>query len=435
MKTKRIVKFNIKESCIDFEYIKQQLKESKEVYNYANYILRQMYFKNSQKGNYSLKFVNEYSELEYMLTKYIKENKQFTSLFYNIICQFARIKGLSINSKIVQGIVRKLKNDWQSYWSLLKKKTNKTYDKKINIPRYKKKYNLVEYNNQTISKEKLKLGYIGTAKMKQGIKLGKKYNCVNCKSFRIYEKNNKFVCEIIYEKDIKEIKQGNRVAAIDIGVVNLFTLSFNYNKKGISVKTGLKGINQYFNKEKARLQSRLPQKQFISKQIQALMSKRSNQLRNCIGYYCNKVIKLLISENINKLIIGYNKDWKQEVNFGRKNKKSTQNFVCIPFRQILNILKYKCLDNGIEYVEQEESYTSKASYIDNDNIPVFNKNNTTKYKFSGRRIKRDLYKTKDNKIIDADLNGSLNILRKAGIKLIEPLEYLKFNNIFTSKLV
>ena len=165
------------------------------------------------------------------------------------------------------------------------------------------------------------------------------------------------------------------------------------------------------------------------------MSKRSNQLRNCIGYYCNKVIKLLISENINKLIIGYNKEWKQEVNFGRKNKKSTQNFVCIPFRQILNILKYKCLDNGIEYVEQEESYTSKASYIDNDNIPVFNKNNTTKYKFSGRRIKRGLYKTKDNQIIDADLNGSLNILKKAGIKLIEPLEYLRFNNIFTSKLV
>ena len=270
--------------------------------------------------------------------------------------------------------------------------------------------------------------------MKQGIKLGKKYNCVNCKSFRIYEKNNKFVCEIIYEKDIKDIKPGNRVAAIDIGVTNLFVISFNYNKKGISVKTELKGINQYFNKEKARLQSRLSQKQFISKQIQALMSKRSNQLRNCIGYYCNKVIKLLISENINKLIIGYNKEWKQEVNFGRKNKKSTQNFVCIPFRQILNILKYKCLDNGIEYVEQEESYTSKASYIDNDDIPVFNKSNT-KYKFSGRRIKRGLYKTKDNKIIDADLNGSLNILKKAEIKLIEPLEYLKFNNIFISKLV
>ena len=428
MRVKRVLKFNIKESCVDFEYIKQQLKESKEVYNYANYILRQMYFKNSKDNKYSLEFVNEYSELEYMLIKYIKENKQFTSLFYNIISSFARIKGLSINSKIVQGIVRKLKNDWQSYWSLLKKKT-----KPVKLPRYKKKYNLVEYNNQTISKEKLKLGYIGTAKMKQGIKLGKKYNCINCKSFRIYERNNKFVCEIIYEKDIKDIKQGNRVAAIDIGVTNLFVISFNYNKKGISVKTGLKGINQYFNKEKARLQNRLPQKQFISKQIQSLMSKRSNQLRNCIGYYCNKVIKLLISENINKLVIGYNKDWKQEVNFGR-NKKSTQNFVCIPFRQILNILKYKCLDNGIEYVEQEESYTSKASYIDNDNIPVFNKSNT-KYKFSGRRIVRGIYKTKDNKIINADLNGSLNILRKAGIKLIEPLEYLKFNNIFTSKLV
>ena len=101
----------------------------------------------------------------------------------------------------------------------------------------------------------------------------------------------------------------------------------------------------------------------------------------------------------------------------------------------MDILKYKLEDNGIEYIEQEESYTSKASYLDNDNIPIYKENDDTNYIFSGKRIKRGIYKSKNGKIINADLNGALNILKKAGIKLIEPLEYLKFDNVFASKLV
>ena len=101
----------------------------------------------------------------------------------------------------------------------------------------------------------------------------------------------------------------------------------------------------------------------------------------------------------------------------------------------MNILKYKLEDNGIEYKEQEESYTSKASYIDNDDIPIYKENDNTNYIFSGRRVKRSIYKTKQDKIINADLNGALNILKKSGEKLIEELEYLRHQNIFTSKLV
>ena len=115
-------------------------------------------------------------------------------------------------------------------------------------------------------------------------------------------------------------------------------------------------------------------------------------------------------------------------------KKNNQNFVSIPFRKILDILKYKLEDNGIEYKEQEESYTSKASYLDNDEIPIY-KEETNEIKFNGRRIKRGIYKSKQGKIINADLNGALNILKKSGEKLIEELEYLKYKNIFTSKLV
>ena len=434
MKVKRIVRFNIKKSHIDYKYIKTQLIESKETYNFANYILRQLYFKNSNKHKYSLEFINEYPSLKDLFLKYIEENKQFSSLFYKIICEFSKLRQYSINLKIVQNIVDKLKNDWTSYWKLLKMKNNKTYDKKINIPRYKKKYNLVEYNNQVISKKKLKLGYIGTDKMKQGIKIANRHKDLDCKCFRIYNnKNDKFVCELIYEKEIEEVEKNNKVASIDIGLENLFTIAFNYNKKGISIKgSRLKAINQYFNKVKSKLQSLLPSKQYVSKAINQLLYKRTEQLRNYIGYYTNKLIEILKEEKISKLVIGYNKEWKQEINIGSKNN---QNFVSIPFRKILDILKYKLEDNGIEYKEQEESYTSKASYLDNDDIPIYKEKDDTNYIFSGRRIKRGIYKSKQGKIINADLNGALNILKKSGEKLIEELEYLRFENIFTSKLV
>lgn len=433
MKVKRVVKFKIKKSHIDYKYIKTQLIESKEIYNFANYILRQLYFKNSNNHNYSLDFIEEYPTLKELFLEYIDENKQFSTLFYKIICEFSKLKQYSVNLKIVQNIVDKLKNDWTSYWKLLKLIKDKTYSKKINIPKYKKKYNLVEYNNQVLSKKKLKLGYIGTDKMKQGIKIANKHKDLACKCFRIYNKNDKFICELIYEKELIEIETNNRVASVDLGVENLFTIAFNYNKKGISIKGDkLKAINQYFNKIKANLQSLLPNKQYVSKRINLLLYKRKEQLRNHIGYYTNKIIEILKTEKISKLVVGYNKEWKQEINIGSKNN---QNFVNIPFRNILNILKYKLEDNGIEYKEQEESYTSKASYLDNDNIPVYEENDGSDYRFSGKRITRGIYKSKQGKLINADLNGALNILKKSGEKLIEKLEYLKFENIFTSKLV
>ena len=207
MKVKRIVKFNIKKSHIDYDYIKIQLIESKEIYNFANYVLRQIYFKNTNNYKYSLNFINEYPSLTELFLQYIEENKQFTTLFYKIICEFSKLKRYSINSKIVQNIVDKLKNDWTSYWGLLKAKKDKTYNKKINIPAYKKKYNLVEYNSQVMSKKKLKLGYIGTDKMQQGIKIAKKHQDLNCKCFRIYEKHDKLFCELIYEKDITKVEK------------------------------------------------------------------------------------------------------------------------------------------------------------------------------------------------------------------------------------
>lgn len=144
--------------------------------------------------------------------------------------------------------------------------------------------------------------------MIQGIKIANKHKNLECKCFRIYHKNNKFICELIYEKEIKEIETNNRVASIDIGLENLFTVAFNYNKKGISIKgSKLKSINQYFNKMKSKLQSLLINNNYITNAIKQLLYKREEQLRNYIGYYTNKLIELLKMENIKKLVVGYNK--------------------------------------------------------------------------------------------------------------------------------
>ena len=434
MTVKRIVKFNIKKNHVDYNYIKQQSIESKEIYNYANYIIRQIFFKKSKNNKYNMDFVDEYPELKALFTKYIEEDKQFTSLFNNIIRKFAKLKEFSINSKIVQDIVRKLKSDWDSYWALFNLVKNKQYDKQVNIPKYKKQYNLVEYNNQVLSKKKLKLGFIGTDKMKQGIKISNSHKELHCKCFRIFYKNNNFVCELIYEKEINDqtVPTG-KTASIDLGLENLFTVAFNYNKKGISFKgTNLKSINQYFNKEKSKLQSLLPKNEYYSKRINHLFYKREEQLRNVIGYYSNRLIDLLVNEGISTLVIGHNKDWKNKINIGKVNN---QNFVSIPFNKVIDIIKYKAEDFGIKCIEQEESYTSKASFLNNDNIPTFNEDENKKYTFSGKRITRNLYKTKNNQIIDADLNGALNIMKKANIEMLSSLDYLKFNNIFTCKLV
>lgn len=434
MIVKRVVKFNIKKNHVDYNYIKQQLIESKEIYNYANYIIRQLFFKKSKNHQFSLDFVDEYPELKDLFTKYIEEDKQFTTLFCKIIRKFAKLKEFSINSKIIQSIIRRLNSDWNSYWGLLKLAKNKQYDKPINIPKYKKQYNLVEYTNQVLSKKKLKLGFIGTDKMKQGIKISNFHKDLNCKCFRIFYKNNNFVCELIYEKEINDqTNSTGKVASIDLGLENLFTVAFNYNKKGISFKgSKLKSINQYFNKETSKLQSLLPKNQYSSKRILHLFYKREKQLRNIIGYYSNRLMELLVKEEISTLVIGHNKNWKDKINIGKVNN---QNFVSIPFSKIIDIIKYKTEDLGIKCIEQEESYTSKASFLDNDNIPTFNEGENQKHTFSGKRITRNIYKTKNNQIIDADLNGALNIMKKANIEMLTPLDYLKFDNIFTCKLI
>ena len=428
MKVKRTGRFKVKASHPDYELIKVHTIEAKEIYNYANYIIRQIYFKNSENHEYSMEFIHEYPELNKDFEIYLKESKKFTSTFYRIICNFSRIKGHSLNSKMVQGIVNILKRDWKSYWKLLKLKTVGKYDKPVNIPRYKRKYSTVEYNPQVISKTKLKSGYIGTAGMKEGFKIPKFYKEYDLKSARALWKNNELYMEIIYEKEVPETKLNEKVASIDLGGKILMAVAYNFNRRGICISANmLRSINHYYNKIIGIMTSLLPKGKKISKAIVNLWRKREEQIRNLLGYYTNRLIEELVSLNVSKLIIGKNKEQKQEIDL--HSKLENRNFCMIPFNKLIEILKYKCEENGIECIEQEESYTSKASFLDNDFIPVYGTEDK-EYEFSGWRNGR-IYKIKgkDQKI-HADLNGAFNIMRKAGHELLEKVNFLNNNWIF-----
>lgn len=428
MKMKRAGKFRVKENHPDYELIKLHTIEAKEIYNYANYIIRQLYFKNSKNHDYSMEFIHEYPELNKDFESYLKENNQFTSTFYRIICNFSKIKEYSLNSKMVQGTVNILKRDWKSYWRLLKLKTDGKYDKPVNIPRYKKKYSIVEYNPQVISKTKLKNGYVGTAGMEEGFKIPKFYKEYDLKSARALWKNNSLHMEVIYEKKVTEKNKNEKVASVDLGCKILMAVAYNFNRRGICISANmLRSINHYYNKIIGIMSSLLPKGKKISNAIINLWRKRDEQVRNLFGYYTNKLIEELVSLNISKLIIGKNREQKQEIDL--HSKLENRNFCMIPFNKLIEILKYKCQENGIECIEQEESYTSKASFLDNDFIPVYGEENRD-YEFSGWRNGR-IYKIKGKKQkIHADLNGAFNIMRKAGHELTEDIPFLLKNWIF-----
>lgn len=146
-----------------------------------------------------------------------------------------------------------------------------------------------------------------------------------------------------------------------------------------------------------------------------MLAWRHDEIRNLFGRITNRFIAFLLREGVTKLIVGEAKGWKDEVDIGRVNN---QNFVHIPFGSLVKILRYKCEDVGILLVTHDESYTSKASFLDNDFVPTYRKPKESEekpsYAFSGFRVKRGLYRTKDRVFINADLNGALNIMRKAG---------------------
>ena len=342
---------------------------------------------------------NLYNSALYAIRQYYFENKKYLS-WVNINNNFVKDKQVdyyALPCKVSQQTLKMVDQNMKSFFNAIKAKKSKA-----KLPKYLDKVKgrfVVTYTNQAIGKKALQNGYVELSKTNIKIKTKVK----DVKQVRIVPQNNFIVVEVLYE--VRPKPHGNSkemYCGIDFGLNNLMTCSFQNDSPLIINGKPLKSINWYYNKEKSRLQSLLDGRKKTSKRIQNITLKRNNRINDYLHKTTKIFVNYLVSKEINNVVIGYNKEWKQGINIGRVNN---QNFVGIPYYKLLNMLTYKCELEGISVIVTEESYTSKCSFLDDEDICKHEE-------YYGKRIKRGLYKASDGRLINADVNGALNILKK-----------------------
>lgn len=339
----------------EYNILKELCRVAKSLTNQAIYNVRQYYFQEKQY----LRYESNYHEL--------KNSENYRML----------------NSNMAQQNIKDVDFMFKSFFALIKLAKQGKYNfRHIRLPKYLPKNS---YSNLIIGQ------------------------------IRIIPKFSARFFEIQYTYEIQEENiqlNTNNALAIDLGVNNLCTCVTNEGKSFIIDGKKLKSINQFFNKRNAKLQS-IKDKQNIKKQTrqQYLISqKRKNRVEDYINKACRYIINYCLSNDIGTLVIGYNQSFQNKANLG---KKTNQTFTQLPFGRVKEKLEYLCKRYNIGYILQEESYTSKASFFDNDELPTYNADNPQIYEFSGKRVRRGLYQTKDGYCFNADCNGALNILRKS----------------------
>ena len=365
----------------DYRSIKELCHIAKNLTNQAIYNIRQHYFAQGKYLNY---------EKNYAL---LKSSDNYRTL----------------NSNMAQQILKEVDGSFKSFFGLLKKaKQGKHALKDCRLPRYLPKdgYTTLIIGDIRLKGNKLKLPYSNSYRKTHNaveiaippILLDKKV-----KEIRIIPKADARFFEIQYTYEAECIQRNlntTNVLALDLGINNLVTGLSSKGETFIIDGRRLKSINQWFNKENARSQS-IKDKQNYGRKP----TNRQKALARRVIDYC-------IDHDIGTLVVGYNETFQKDSNIGRRNN---QTFVNIPYGKLRDKLEYLCELNGIILVMQEESYTSKASFWDKDVIPVYKSNDTEEYLFSGKRIHRGQYRTASGQVLNADVNGALNILRKSSV--------------------
>lgn len=349
---------------------------SKNLYNATLYTVRQYYFANKQFLNYQT--VNKI---------YAGGNQPDYR---------------ALPAKVAKHTQMLVEQNFKSFFGLLKLKAQGKYNKPIKIPRYLKKTGkqVVHYEKGAISFKAQ--GFIQLSKT--NIKIKTKLTKESVQFVRLVPKNHYVVIEIGYNVKEPELKSNNNVLAIDIGINNIASCVTTDGDKLLVNGKPLKYINHNYNKAaaKARGQLKITHNQNSSHYISQITNKRNNRINDYLHKITTYIVNHAVSKNIGTIVVGYNKEWKQDTNMGKVNN---QNFVHIPFYRLINLLEYKCRLKGIRFQTITESYTSKCSFVDNEEI----KKHQT---YSGKRISREWFKTKDGLIINADINGAYNILKK-----------------------
>ena len=391
--------------------VKQQVKHlSKEEYR----TIRELCHVAKNLTNEAIYNVRQYYFTEGEFLKYEKN--------YTLLKTSSNYKAL--NSNMAQQILKEVDGSFKSFFGLLKLAKQGRYAfKDCKLPYYLPKdgYATLVIGFVRLNGNKLVLPFSNSFKKTHKtieitippVLLDKKV-----KEIRIIPKANArfFEVQYIYKAEcIQRNLNTNNALALDLGINNLVTAVSSKGKSFIIDGRRLKSINQWFNKENARLQS-IKDKQHFGKKTtnrqKTIARNRNNKVNDYMNKAACKVIDYCIANDIGTLIVGYNETFQRGSNIGKQNN---QNFVNIPYGLLRSKLEYLCELNDIIFVKQEESYTSKASFWDKDEMPVYNTDNPTEYQFSGTRVHRGLYKTANGKTFNADINGALNIMRKSSV--------------------
>ncbi|MEL6407367.1 MAG: transposase [Chloroflexota bacterium] len=310
--------------------------------------------------------------------------------------------------KVSQWVLKQVTGDWQSFWSA--QKAYQSHPTKFlgrpKLPNYKDKVggrNILTYTIQALSKKLLRQGIIAPSQLP--IEVQTQVDPDTIQQVRIVPRKTHYIVEVVYKDEVSLAQlPPNRVAGIDVGLNNLAAVTSNQQGLSPFLINGrpLKSINQHYNKRRAWLRSQLQQGQYTSKQIQRLTDKRNRQVKHYLHSASKYIIKQLVQHGIGTLIIGKNEGWKQSVNMGKRN---TQQFVQLPHAQFIEMLTYKAEEEGIQVILTEESYTSKCSFLDQEALQK-------QIAYAGKRVKRGLFRAKDGRTINADVNAAANIIRK-----------------------
>ena len=374
---------------------------AKNLYNQAVYNIRQYYFQENKYLNYQKN------------NSLLKSSENYKTL----------------NSNISQQILKEVDGSFKSFFGLLKKKNKGMYNAKVKLPSYlpKNSFTTLVIGFVRLNEDTLVIPYSNSFKKnhkKISIKippilLGKKI-----KEIRIIPKFNARFFEVQYTYEVQEEQRNldkTHVLAIDFGINNLATCVTSKGRSFIIDGKKLKSINQWFNKENARLQSIKDKQKYGKKPTlrqKYLYSSRNNKVNDYMSKTARKIINYCLENNIGTLVCGYNETFQRNSNIGKANN---QTFVNIPFGKLREKLEYLCKLYSLRFVEQEESYTSKSSFFDMDILPKFEEDKPQTYSFLGKRIKRGVYQTSKGYILNADVNGALNILRKSNVVDLEVL--------------
>ena len=378
----------------EFRNLKYLCHIAKNLKNQAIYNVRQHYFKNKKYLSYSENY------------KILKNSENYKKL----------------NSNMAQQILKDVDESFKSFFALLKLAKKGQYNGKIKLPNYLDKdgFTTLVIGFVRLKDDMLIVPYSNSFKkthQEVKVKLPSVLKDKKIKEIRIIPKQHSRYFEIQYTYEVEEIQRElnkENVLGIDLGIDNLCTCVTNTGASFIIDGRKLKSINQYYNKINAKLQS-IKDKQKIERTTlrqKRITRKRNNRINDYLSKAARIIINYCLNNDIGKLVLGYNEDFQRNSNIGSINN---QNFVNIPYGKLRDKLIYLCKLYGIEFKLQEESYTSKASFFDGDEIPIYDKENLQEYIFSGKRIKRGLYQTSTGKLINADCNGALNILRKSKV--------------------